>query len=719
MPLPENTTISLHGYSRPEDALHSKPKQAFFLKLSAGTLEALQASPLPQVQFTFGKRSGIQVGDAFFPTEKAPENAVHDIYIRATSARQKNPPLKYYAKVVGKLEVQRDRVEEIGDKIGRSRKDAEELRQQRKIQMIDGPPTDVLKAGKRKDVKSKKSAPAPQRPTPTPSLNNPSSSASTSSLGSVFRSRLIQCFATSPRTTEESIKLLLGRNPNPDTRKEFLKLLVEIADPPPSSKKNTDSPTPHVWTLKTQYRAEVRSRPTTGEVERANVTRNTTPTHTEGRASPIPVPEVKKPAMPRKDLKARKKADTPTLAKNESSGSSTGNSIPLRETVGGSIKATPSPHPPIRRLPPGSGFKAKAPSPSFLSPTTATIPQKRSYPTETAERREPSRLASSSRPSLSAAQLPPRPNPAPSITGQMAESQKARGGDPPPKRKRLEEDLQTETLHTARIPKKRGLDDNSQVSSRESRSRDRSATYEDGELPESPIVRKKPKLDNDPRSTPRDGHHERGRDRERPREREREPNPLPPKPVQARELSPPPPRKSRQSPTPSIQQNRDSPPDKVTTTVRATSKPHNGKFKRGSSIYTSSDDETPLKKQTQASQPKIPTNIPPQHKKKRDPLTRAPLPSDPAGIRAVYRERYVPYITTYGKVVAQKAKLEGALSGSVSSDVDLMEEDEVTKLANELEVYQRELETIEAAYKKAEERENLEFERMGRSSSSD
>jgi RNA polymerase II elongation factor ELL len=176
------------------------------------------------------------VGDTFFPTEPAPESSVHDIYIRATSARQKNPPLKYYARVVGKFVVQPDRVEKIGDKIGRSRKDAEELRQQRKIQMIDEPPANVLNAGKRKDVKPKKPAltPAPQRPTPTPSSNTSRSSTSTSSLGSDFRSRLIQCLATSPRTTEESIKLLLGRNPNPDTRKEFIKLLVEVCYTIPS-----------------------------------------------------------------------------------------------------------------------------------------------------------------------------------------------------------------------------------------------------------------------------------------------------------------------------------------------------------------------------------------------------------------------------------------------------------------------------------------------------
>lgn len=68
MPLPENTTISLHGHSRPEDALHSKPKQAIFLRMSAETLEALQASPLPQVQFTFGKRSVSSI-----PTARSPQ----------------------------------------------------------------------------------------------------------------------------------------------------------------------------------------------------------------------------------------------------------------------------------------------------------------------------------------------------------------------------------------------------------------------------------------------------------------------------------------------------------------------------------------------------------------------------------------------------------------------------------------------------------------------
>ena len=119
--------------------------------------------------------------------------------------------------------VQRDRTDEIGDRIGRSRKDAEELRQQRKIQVLDLPPPDVVNTGKHRETKPKKPTPAP-----TPSSNTPSSSVSPPSLGSDFRSRLIQCLAASPRTTGECVKLLLGHNPNPDTRKGFFKLLAEV-----------------------------------------------------------------------------------------------------------------------------------------------------------------------------------------------------------------------------------------------------------------------------------------------------------------------------------------------------------------------------------------------------------------------------------------------------------------------------------------------------------
>lgn len=55
MPLPPNTTLSLHGYSKPGDTVQSKPKQAMIIRMSAETLDALEDFPnQPPLQFEFG-----------------------------------------------------------------------------------------------------------------------------------------------------------------------------------------------------------------------------------------------------------------------------------------------------------------------------------------------------------------------------------------------------------------------------------------------------------------------------------------------------------------------------------------------------------------------------------------------------------------------------------------------------------------------------------------
>lgn len=45
MPLPSDTPLSLQGYSRPGDTVQSKPKQAIIIRMSAPTLDALDALP--------------------------------------------------------------------------------------------------------------------------------------------------------------------------------------------------------------------------------------------------------------------------------------------------------------------------------------------------------------------------------------------------------------------------------------------------------------------------------------------------------------------------------------------------------------------------------------------------------------------------------------------------------------------------------------------------
>jgi len=55
MPLPSGTQLSLQGHSRPGDAVHTKPKQAMIVRMSAETLEALEdLSNNPEMNFEFG-----------------------------------------------------------------------------------------------------------------------------------------------------------------------------------------------------------------------------------------------------------------------------------------------------------------------------------------------------------------------------------------------------------------------------------------------------------------------------------------------------------------------------------------------------------------------------------------------------------------------------------------------------------------------------------------
>lgn len=55
MPLPHNTALSLLGYSRPGDAVQSKPKQAMIIRMSTETLDALESFPNhPQMEFELG-----------------------------------------------------------------------------------------------------------------------------------------------------------------------------------------------------------------------------------------------------------------------------------------------------------------------------------------------------------------------------------------------------------------------------------------------------------------------------------------------------------------------------------------------------------------------------------------------------------------------------------------------------------------------------------------
>jgi len=57
MPLPPNTTLALHGVSKPGEPLYSKPKQAIIVRLTSETLDALDSVVSGQntLEFDFTK----------------------------------------------------------------------------------------------------------------------------------------------------------------------------------------------------------------------------------------------------------------------------------------------------------------------------------------------------------------------------------------------------------------------------------------------------------------------------------------------------------------------------------------------------------------------------------------------------------------------------------------------------------------------------------------
>jgi len=70
MPLPANGTLSLQGHSKPGDALPSKPKQAMIVRMSAETLDALEAFPnQPPMEFAFGRNPVSDRFSTIFPVD--------------------------------------------------------------------------------------------------------------------------------------------------------------------------------------------------------------------------------------------------------------------------------------------------------------------------------------------------------------------------------------------------------------------------------------------------------------------------------------------------------------------------------------------------------------------------------------------------------------------------------------------------------------------------
>jgi RNA polymerase II elongation factor ELL len=285
MPLPGNGVLSLQGHSRPGDTLHSKPKQAMIVRMSAETLELLEAFPnQPPMDFQFGENTvgsfqylfnqrligeqGIYIGDTFFPMRPLKENTPHELYLRASSVAKPMAPLKLYANVTGKFTVERELGTKVEDKVRDRTLVAEKKRTERKAIMLDTPPPDLAVAsGKkrkapamssmfRKPVQPSDHLPVNRGPTPS-RVASPAPSTMTREGLVPVRKRLIHCVALGQHTPEAVIKLVGGTDRDPAAWADLLALLDEASLLHVSYLFDTH---PFVFRLRNQYLYRKRTR---------------------------------------------------------------------------------------------------------------------------------------------------------------------------------------------------------------------------------------------------------------------------------------------------------------------------------------------------------------------------------------------------------------------------------------------------------------------------
>ncbi|KAH7888931.1 hypothetical protein F5I97DRAFT_1925479 [Phlebopus sp. FC_14] len=266
MPLPDNTPLSLQVPSNLGNAVQSKPKRAMIVRMSAETLEALEAFPnQPQMQVEFGDNPGIYIGETFFPMRPQKESSPHEIYLRTSLAAKPNAPLKLYANVIGKFMVERQLGEKVTDKVRQQTMVAKQQHLERQAILLDQPPIPVTK-NKRKLPGSgtvvRKSAASDQLRVPSSSAipprkvsplpQNPPSTKANSDV----RRRLVHCLAIQPRLAEDAIRMVGGPAITSSAREDLVALLENIAEQQIPTKKGDKSPRP--WALKPQTWTEVR-----------------------------------------------------------------------------------------------------------------------------------------------------------------------------------------------------------------------------------------------------------------------------------------------------------------------------------------------------------------------------------------------------------------------------------------------------------------------------
>ncbi|KAJ3516709.1 hypothetical protein NMY22_g14141 [Coprinellus aureogranulatus] len=262
MPLPTEGSFPLLGYSRPGEAVHSKPKKAFFVRMSPEALQALHDFPNnPPMEFEFGDKPRIHIGDQHFNINPLEEPSPHDLYLRASSATKKNPPFKLHANIIGRFTVQRELVPSVGERVRESTSEAMAQRANRTTVRIEDPKaliteTQRQKQAARQSQKKKKAdigsvgGSSSSRPSGTSLLSQARNKAVASAerTGTVkttsnpldrlspekayeLKRRLIHFLAPEDRAEEEVIRRIGGANIASQSRHAISHLLREVGEP--------------------------------------------------------------------------------------------------------------------------------------------------------------------------------------------------------------------------------------------------------------------------------------------------------------------------------------------------------------------------------------------------------------------------------------------------------------------------------------------------------
>ncbi|PBK73847.1 hypothetical protein ARMSODRAFT_952914 [Armillaria solidipes] len=710
--LPPDATYALQGFhTRPGEALPSNPqKQAYIVRLSRQTLDALDASEHPQLQFEFGDKPGILVDGAFFPIKTQLEHIRHELYLRTPSAQKPNAPLRLHANITGKLTVEPTLDKDLSEQIAQSTLVAAKQKEVHKTKFIDTPP-DLAPPTKQKKKQQATSsmfrkplrpsdqlarpnpAPAPAASTssaPTPRPRSPTTNPARAAALSSLRQRLIRYLAKGDRKTDDAVKAVA---PNCDAthRQEILEILQEIAEPVSASKKDGrlrlkkasyQHVRPYEWPGLSDPERHTIARAARVALSSLGIPESdpawTYVVYRPPASTPIPGPSAetppKRPVVTKaaKDKKGKGKAvevKAEPKAKTKLTAASNGKEADLRAgNLSTSVPPTKTAPSALTRKPPGSGYRAPRSEDGSTSSHVKSEERSRS-------RDLPPSSSVSAAPIQRIKKLRQSGG-----DGQGSDSERSRrdsGGE----RDKGSRDLASSTSSNIKRKKPRDDDDEEYGKSKRRKTGEGAAVASGSRESSS---NKKPMAELSAR----------------PKAIKKEPSPLPP---------PPPAKKAAPRPPPASQSPQLS--SRVTTSNTSTG---NGRSRRHRSpIYTSSEDEGEIKPERQHRSPgpfPSPPTTTPSSMTSNPPnpqQIQRSLPTDRASLRKGYAAAYGRYIKSFTRLVEQRERVHALLTafddsaGSITDsdgDVELLDVEAMQRLKAEFARHTEELESIKKAF---------------------